>query len=477
MNLPITWHDVLALGPIGVAFGGTLLLVLLETVFRKPSALMFWTTVAVLVLAGAVALMTVGNDGYAFGGTVLTGGYASYFALVFSAGALLVTLLSLAYLPKQESVQTEYYILLLGAVTGMMVMAASNDLVVFFLGLETMSVIFYVLAGFTRTSPLSNESSMKYFLLGAFATGFLLYGMALVYGTTGSTSIATLRSAVSAQVPPDPLFVVGLGLLLVGFVFKVAAVPFHMWVPDVYEGAPTMVSGLMSTGGKAAAFSAFVLVFAPEVLFAVPALREVMAVLAAASMIFGNIVAIAQTSVKRMLAYSSVAHAGYILTGIVAANEAGANGVLFYLLAYTLMNVGAFGILSVLEKGSGDNVSVERCAGLSHPHPWLAGLMALFMFSLSGIPPFAGFFGKYYVFAGAVEAGYTWLAIIGVLMSVVSAYYYLRLVVVMYFQDGETASAGATDAYGFAALVIAAVALLGFGILPSTIVDMTSRFF
>lgn len=476
MNLPITWNDVLALGPIAVVFGGTLLLVVLESIVRKAGPLMFWVTAGVLTIAAGCAFTSIGVPGTAFGGTVITGGYASYFALVFSTGALLVTLLSEAYLIKRATAFTEYYILLLAAVTGMMVMAASNDLVVFFLGLETMSVAFYVLAGFTRQSVTSNESALKYFLLGAFATGFLLYGMALVYGTMGSTSIATLRSSAAAHAG-EPLFLIGLGLLLVGFVFKVAAVPFHMWVPDVYEGAPTMVSGLMSTGGKSAAFAAFLLVFGPDVLQAAAPVREVMAVLATLSMIIGNIVAISQTSVKRMLAYSSVAHAGYILTGVIAANADGANGVMFYLLAYTLMNVGAFGVLSILETSSVDNVRIDDLSGLSRSRPWLAGLMALFMFSLTGIPPFAGFFGKYYVFTGAIAAGYTWLAIVGVIMSVVSAYYYLRLVVVMYFQEGTPDQLGMATGTGLASLVLPAIALLVLGLLPSTIVNLTTLCF
>ncbi len=476
MNAPITWNDVLALGPIAVVFGGALLLVVLESIVRKATPLMVWVTAVVLIVAGVCAWSTIGTKGLAFGGTVVTGGYAAYFAMVFSAGALLVTMLSHAYLPKRSTVFTEYYILLLTAVTGMMVMAAANDLVVFFLGLETMSVAFYVLAGFTRSSMTSNEAGMKYFLLGAFATGFLLYGMALVYGTMASTNITVLRASAAAHAH-EPLFVIGLGLLLVGFVFKVAAVPFHMWVPDVYEGAPTMVSGLMSTGGKSAAFAAFLVVFAPDVLWHVGALREAMAVLAALSMIVGNVMAISQTSVKRMLAYSSVAHAGYILTGVIAANAAGSNGVLFYLLAYTLMNVGAFGVLSILESAAVENVRIDDLTGLARSRPWLAGLMALFMFSLTGIPPFAGFFGKYYVFTGAIEAGYTWLAIVGVLMSVVSAYYYLRLVVVMYFQEGTPDQTGTSTPLGLASLVLPALALLVLGLLPSTIVNLTALCF
>jgi NADH-quinone oxidoreductase subunit N len=238
-----------------------------------------------------------------------------------------------------------------------------------------------------------------------------------------------------------------------------------------------MVSGLMSTGGKSAAFAAFLLVFGPDVLSAAAPVREAMTVLAALSMIFGNVVAISQTSVKRMLAYSSVAHAGYILTGVIAANADGSNGVMFYLLAYTLMNVGAFGVLSILETATMDNVRIEDLSGLGRTSPWLAGLMALFMFSLSGIPPFAGFFGKYYVFTGAIEAGYTWLAIVGVIMSVVSAYYYLRLVVVMYFQGGTAPQTGTATGMGMLSLVLPAIALLVLGLLPSMVVNLTTLCF
>ncbi|MBP1658069.1 MAG: nuoN [Bacteroidetes bacterium] len=444
MTLPITWNDVLALGPIAVIFAGILLVTLVESFVRSGERWTFWLTLVVLVLAGARALALIGSQGLAFAGTVQAGGYAAYFASVFSLGATLIVLLSHSYLEKQKTAMGEYYILLLSAVLGMMVMAAANDFVVLFIGLETMSIPFYVLAGFTRAVPASNESSLKYFLLGAFATGFLLYGIALVYGTTGSTSIAHMRASLS-EVAADPIFVIGLGLMITGFVFKVAAVPFHMWVPDVYEGAPTTVSGLMSTGGKAAALAALLVVFAPVVLMAVPAIGQVIALLAALSMVLGNIVAIAQSSIKRMLAYSSIAHAGYLLTGVVAGNDAGSNGVLFYLLAYTLMNIGAFGVIALLES--------------------------------AGIPPFAGFFGKYYVFAGAIEGGYTWLAILGVVMSVVSAYYYLRLVVVMYFQDGAHAPVPAVPRLGLVALIVSAIALLGLGVFPSTVVDVTSRFF
>jgi NADH-quinone oxidoreductase subunit N len=250
-----------------------------------------------------------------------------------------------------------------------------------------------------------------------------------------------------------------------------------MWAPDVYEGAPTPVSGFMATGGKAAAFAVFLIIFAPTVLWSAGVVREILALVAAASMILGNIAAIAQTSIKRMLAYSSIAHAGYILVGVVAANAPGGNGVLFYILAYTLMNIGAFGVLGMLEKDGGENLSFEDCAGLGKRTPLLAFMMAVFMFSLTGIPPFAGFFGKYYVFVGAIQAGYTWLAIVGVIMSVVSAYYYLRLVVMMYFTPESEPRLVTLSSPGVLALGISIIALIYLGLFPSTIIDVTSRFF
>jgi NADH-quinone oxidoreductase subunit N len=385
-------------------------------------------------------------------------------------------MLSQSYVKKDGLEHGEYYALILFAVAGMMLMAGALDLITFFLGLELMSISFYVLAALARHRAASNEAGLKYFLLGAFATGFLLYGIALIYGASGTTNIPVLTANIGAFAG-SAMFLIGTGLLMVGLAFKVAAVPFHMWVPDVYEGAPTTVSGFMSTGGKAAAFSAFLLVFSPTLLGALANVRDILAVIAALSMVVGNLIAISQSNIKRMLAYSSIAHAGYILSGVVAGNQAGSNGVLFYLLSYTLMNVGAFGVLGILESKDGGNLTFDDYTGLSTQRPLLAGLMALFMFSLAGIPPFAGFFGKYYVFAGAVEAGFTWLAIVGVLMSVVSAYYYLRLVVLMYFREQAAVLDGPVPAMGVVALIFSAVALLVFGIYPSSIVSVTSHFF
>jgi NADH-quinone oxidoreductase subunit N len=476
MSIPVTFADLLAIAPISVMFVTALLVLVAESILRNGESVNRWLALASFVFAGVVAALNTGWSGVAFGGTMTTGGFANYCAIVYAAAGALTVMMSTSYLRKTGTAFGEYYALLMIAVLGMMLMGAANDLVVFFLGLETMSIPFYVLAAYARNQTASNESGLKYFLLGAFATGFLLYGIALIYGTTGTTNIPAIREKV-ASLAGTPVFTVGLGLMLTGLVFKIAAVPFHMWAPDVYEGAPTPVSGFMATGGKAAAFAVLLVLFTPAVLWKESAIREILAIIAAASMIFGNVVAIAQTSIKRMLAYSSIAHAGYILVGIVAANSLGGNGVLFYIMAYMVMNIGAFGVLSLLEGIGGENLRFDDFAGLSGRAPLVSVLMALFMFSLAGIPPFAGFFGKYYVFAGAIQAGYTWLAIVGVVMSVVSAYYYLRLVVMMYFTPETTPRDVQASPFGVIALGIAVCALVYLGLFPSTIIDVTSRFF
>ncbi len=477
MDLSVLTHDTLAIGPISLVTLIGLIVLTVEALNDKTENLNHWISLVGLAAALMLSLTQIGTTGLAFSGMVTTGGYAAFFAAIFCLAGLLTVMLSKTYIKKEGIEHGEYYSVLLFAVVGMMLMAAAADLVVLFLGLEIMSVSFYILAGFARRRAASNEAALKYFLLGAFATGFLLYGIALMYGSSGTTNVSSIIGN-GRQLVTNTMFLLGCGLLLVGFVFKIAAVPFHMWVPDVYEGSPTTVSGFMSTGGKAAAFAGVLIVFTPALLQVGGPLREVMSVIAALSMVVGNVIAISQTSIKRMLAYSSIAHAGYILTGVIAANSFGSQGVLFYLVAYTVMNVGAFGVLSYLETSEKANLTFDDYSGLASRRPTLALLMAVFMFSLSGIPPFAGFFGKYYVFAGAVQAGYTWLAVVGVLMSVVSAYYYLRLVVLMYFKEQSHAALDAPNSgLGMAALAISALMLVGLGIYPTAVVNLISQFF
>jgi len=375
-------------------------------------------------------------------------GYALFLNLVILIAAALAILFSVEYAERSGLAQGEYYSLLLLATTGMMLMAAAINLMTMFLALEILSIALYVLVGLNRAEQRSGEAAIKYLLLGAFASGFLLYGMALVYGQAGTTSLAGVRDYVVSSFVKDPgpvqghmLLLVGLGLMIVGFGFKVALVPFQMWTPDVYEGAPTSVTAFMSVGVKVAGVAALGRV----ALYAFGGMQDdwvwVLAILAVLTMTVGNLAALRQTNLKRMLAYSSVAQAGYILVGIAAGNGEGISAVLFYLLVYALMNTGAFAVLIAVRGqsrrspplGSAERgETLDDFAGLAAHKPWLAAAMALFMLSLAGVPPLAGFLGKLTLFGAAVQARLTWLAILGVINSVVSAAYYLRVVVAMY---------------------------------------------
>src|SRR5207302_483882 len=306
------------------------------------------------------------------------------------------------------------------------------------LALGLMSLSLYVLAGLFTQALASSEASMKYFILGAFASSFLLYGIALMYGATGTTNLDRIAAAAAGR-SHDPLFVIGMGLLLVGFGFKTSSVPFHMWVPDVYQGAPTSVTALIATGSKAAAFGALLRGLTVAFRGAQPDWTAMLWIVAALTMTVGNVAAIAQSNLKRMLAYSSIAHAGYMLVGLVAGGMSGGGSVLFYLLTYTFATAGAFGVLTLCERARAEAVEVGDYAGLAERHPVLASALALFLLSLIGVPPLAGFMGKFYVFGAAVRAGYPWLTVVAVLNSALAAYYYLRVVVYMYMREPEGA--------------------------------------
>jgi NADH-quinone oxidoreductase subunit N len=457
------------------ATGLGLLVLVVESFVKKDSKVTFYLTVGGLFVCTVLAYQSIWTDGTAFENMVHIGGYGSFFSCLFLIAALLTVVFSQEYLGEQLQHRGEFYLLIIFATIGMMLMAMAADLITIFLGLELMSICLYVLAGFLRREKTSNEAALKYFLLGAFATGFLLYGIALIYGSSGTTNIASILEKYSA-LSASKIFWAGMGLLMVGFAFKVAAVPFHMWAPDVYEGSPTVISGFMSTGAKAAAFSALMLMF-NQITLQNENLKLVISLIASVSMILGNVVAISQTNLKRMLAYSSIAHAGYLLVGVASGNTLGNNGVVFYLVAYTFMNIGAFAVVGLLEREVGKNLTFDDYAGLSKKKPFLAALMAMFMFSLSGIPPFAGFFGKYYIFAAAVNANLTWLAILGVLTSVVGAYYYLRLVVVMYFHEGNATVVHQPTALSLTGVAIAALIVLALGIFPSFVLPTINSLF
>ncbi len=402
---------------------------------------------------------------------------ADNFGLFVTGVLIVVGLLSLAIsgptVERERLPAGEYYALMLFALAGMMLMATASDLLVIFLALEVLSLAIYVLTGIRRDSATSAEGAFKYFLLGAFSSAFFLYGIAFVYGVTGSTRLDRVGTLLAAQaMSPSPMQTLAVGLLLVGFAFKVSAVPFHMWTPDAYEAAPPAVTGFMSTGVKAAAFAAFVRVF----LSAFEPLSGSWSLLvwgiAAATMIVGTVVGVAQSNVKRMLAYSSIAHGGYLLVALVSANATGKGAILFYLLVYAVTNLGAFGIIALLESRERPNDQVSDYAGLWTDHPMLALLMTFFLLSLGGFPPFGGFIAKWYVFSAAIQAGYVWLAIIGVLTSVVSVFFYLRVVVMMYMTPPEAQpSLPDVPKIAGAAIVTAALIVLYLGVLPTRVLD------
>jgi NADH-quinone oxidoreductase subunit N len=427
-----------------------------------------------LAVAGFQTYSLWGKTGLDFARMVYVDNFSLFFYMIFLLGTALTVLISFQYLKDYGKNLAEYYALLLFATVGMMLMAAGAHLIMIFLGLEIMSIAVYVLAGLFREDARSNEAALKYLLLGAFSSAFLLFGMAMLYGAAGGTLfLADLPARLAGENLLKPLTLLAIALLLVGFGFKVASVPFHMWTPDVYEGAPTSVTAFMAVGVKAAAFAAFARVF----FLAFPAFQVdwqiVLWVLAVATMTLGNVVAIAQTNIKRMLAYSSIAHAGYLLVAIISANQLGAVSLMYYLLAYTLMNLGAFGVVILVGRKKDSYLSIYDYAGLGAQHPALAAAMALFMFALAGIPPTAGFVGKFYIFSAAVQAGYIWLAIIGVMNSLVSVYYYLRITVLMYMKPAE-ADLGPVDFAPAltATLLLTAVGVLLIGIFPGFLYNL-----
>jgi NADH-quinone oxidoreductase subunit N len=437
---------------------------------RAPFAALSLVGLAAALLA--VALIATGRGrGVVMGGTVAADDFSLFFHVLLLGITAVAVLLSPSYLRATGIDRGEYYALMLFSLVGMLGLVSCRELVSLFVALEIMSVALYALAGLHRDRPASQESAMKYFITGAFSSAFFLYGVALLYGVSGSTSLARIAPAVRAATGgPGAMAVLGAGLLLVGFGFKVASVPFHMWAPDVYEGAPTTVTAIMSAGVKTAAFGAFLRVFVQ----ALPALaaqwQPAVAALAVLTMVVGNLGALAQSNIKRMLAYSSVGHAGYLLTAIVAAPGVGTEAVLFYLVAYSAVNLGGFGAIAALARNGQEPVLFSEIAGLARRRPLLAAALAVFMISLTGIPVSAGFVGKFYLFTAAVDGGYVTLAIVGMLMSAVSAYYYLGVVVAMYMREpaGEDVWAPVSVPSGVA-LAVSALVVLGLGVYPGPV--------
>jgi NADH-quinone oxidoreductase subunit N len=430
----------------------------------------------IIGLVGAIiaTLLLWNRDAVAFG-VVRADNFSLFINITLALVGILTILFSSEVVDREELPSGEYYALTLFGISGMMLMASATDLLVIFLALEILSLAVYVLTGISRSNEAGAEGAFKYFLLGAFSSAFFLYGIALTFvvthGTTRLDQISQRLAEYGAS--PSVLVLVAMGLLLVGFAFKVSAVPFHMWTPDAYQGAPTVVTGFMSTGVKAAAFAAFVRVFLSAFGSLKAEWQPLLWVIAVATMVVGTVVGVAQSNVKRMLAYSSIAHAGYLLIGLIAGSSVGKAAVLFYLLSYAVTNLGAFGIVALLATKANPHDEVRDFQGLWYERPGLAALMTVFLLSLGGFPPTAGFIGKWYIFSAAVQEGYFWLAIIGVLSSVVSVFYYLRIVVMMYMTDGKReAATPAVSPLATAGLALAVVGIFYLGVLPTGIIDI-----
>ena len=428
--------------------------------------------------AFAIALGQWGEEQRGYANMVVLDNLSTIFNLLFLASTFVTILLSEPFLRSENLEQAEYYALLLFCTSGMMLLASALDLITLFLGIEVLSISLYVLAGYRRDSDASNEAAMKYFLLGAFASAILLYGIALTYGATGTTNLGGIAEALTSADGPFPagLLLAGMAKILIGFAFKVALVPFHMWTPDVYEGAPTPITAFMSAGPKAAAFAAFLRTFFVGFGPIHGDWNMLLSVIAALTMTVGNVAAIAQTNVKRMLAYSSIAHSGYVLIGFVAGGNAGGTGAIFYLIAYTAMNLGAFAVVILLEHKGGGGDELRDYAGVGFRYPLLGAALSLFMISLSGIPPTVGFVGKLYLFGAAVQTGHIPLAVIAVLNSAVSVFYYLRLLVLMYMREpGEVLPPIRVPAAIALALLVTAAATLGVGLFPGQWIEAAQQ--
>jgi NADH-quinone oxidoreductase subunit N len=470
-----------------VIVGATVMVLLLADAFTPDDRKSVLALVAgagvllALVAAVASAGAGIGDPGQArllFNLTDAVDGFSIFFEVVFLSLTLLVLMLAPAYLDRRRIQRGEFYVLLVAALAGMMLMVSATSLMTVFIGIELLSISLYILSAFLREQERSQEAGLKYLLIGGFASGFLLYGMALLYGGTGSTNLPQIGAALKVASGDQLTFsVVGIALLLVGLAFKASAAPFHAWTPDVYEGAPSPVVAFMSVGTKIAAIAVFLRLFAGT--FGAPSVSSrwtiLLGAVAGLSMLVGAVGALRQADLKRMLAYSSVAQAGYLLLAAVAGSRAGMVGGLYYLAAYATMTFGAFGVITLLARSDRDGSEISALRGLGYRHPALGGLLAVFMLALAGVPPTAGFMGKLFVFVAAIKAGYTGLTIIAVVSSTISLYYYLRVVIVVYSPLESSPRALPADPLGTAAVVSAGAMTLVLGIFPGLLYALAQR--
>ena len=455
----------------------TVLLVDLFALTKERSLTLAVTTIIGLLLAMLAETLLHGKDISGFYGTVVADDFSILFEFIYMSVAIITVFVSRHYIEENEMNFGEYYVLLLTAVSGMMFMTSGLDLLVIFIGLEIMSISSYILVGMKRKVAKANEAALKYLLLGAFSTGFLLYGISLLYGATGSTLLPTIITELQQNGADNPLVIVGMALVVIAMSFKIAIVPFHMWTPDVYTGAPTPVTGFLSGAAKAAGFAVFIRVLMTGIPLDGANWENLLWLLAVLTMTVGNVMALRQNEVKRMLAYSSIAHAGYVMVAVVVGSTSAISGVIFYSCAYALMGTGAFGILTIRDAGRIPK-TYDDLAGYGKRNPLLALLMTLFIFSLVGLPLTGGFIGKLQIFSAALQEGWIWLTVIGILNSALSVYYYLRVVMFMYMREGAlpegTVLTGKTSGFAFAGLIGTAVAVLYLGVFPDQILELAS---
>ncbi len=487
-DLTYTWSQALTdlgqISPIATLVGFLLFAIIVELALPRRRAGGAVAMVAVVGYAyslGTAAYRWVnGFGGPAYHGFATGDAFALFFEILFASLGILTVAISHPYLTRRALREGEFHILIMAAVIGMMVLGSATSLVTVFLGLEMFSIALYIACGFTRTETRGQEAAAKYLLIGGFGSAFVLYGMALVYGASGTTLIPEIAKRVTTSATGDPLLLAGIVLMGVGFAYKVSAAPFHMWTPDVYQGAPMPVTAFMSVGTKAAAFAMIVRVFAGGLPHLSPEWQALLAFVSATSMIVGNLMAITQTSIKRLLAYSGIAQAGYILIGVIAAGqanqsarEAGLSAVLFYLFVYLFMNFGAFAVVTLLTDADGDHDRIADLEGLSRRSWPMAVLMTIFMLSLAGFPPFVGFFGKLFLFTAGVNAGYTWLVVVAVITSVVSVYYYVRVLIPVWSPSARLDGLAAPIS-SRAAILISGAASLGLGLYPTFVLLLST---
>ena len=455
----------------------TVLLVDLFAAKKNRSLTLAVTTIIGLLLAMYSETLLHGKDITGFYGTVVADDFSILFEFIYMSVAIITVFVSRHYIAENEMNFGEYYVLLLTAVSGMMFMTSGLDLLVIFIGLEIMSISSYILVGMKRKVAMANEAALKYLLLGAFSTGFLLYGISLLYGATGSTLLPTIISEIQQNGSGNPLVIVGMALVVVAMSFKIAIVPFHMWTPDVYTGAPTPVTGFLSGAAKAAGFAVFIRVLMTGIPLEGANWENILWLLAVLTMTVGNVMALRQNEVKRMLAYSSIAHAGYVLVAVVVGSTSAISGVIFYSCAYALMGTGAFGILTIRDAGRIPR-TFDDLAGYGKRNPTLALLMSLFIFSLVGLPLTGGFIGKFQIFSAALQAGWIWLTVIAILNSALSVYYYLRVVMFMYMREGALPEGSVvsnnTSGFAMTGLLVTALAVLYLGVFPDSILELAS---